>query len=79
MNSKILISIKIVVWALTAFLGLTFYNRLKMPYNTEGNYFEENSALVYHEQSVLVWGLVFFVFFCFSVFVTFSGKSKLKV
>ncbi len=32
-----------------------------MPYNSEGNYFDKSNAVVYHEQAVLVYGIVLFL------------------
>jgi hypothetical protein len=46
-----------------------------MNYNTEGNYFDENSAVVYHEQAVFVYGILAFV----SLLVTTLTIWRLKV
>jgi preprotein translocase subunit SecG len=45
-------------------------------YNLEGNYFDENSAVVYHSQAVLVFGMLALLFLiCSLIFVYLTIKS----
>jgi len=39
-------------------VGWLFIRRLILPYNSEGNYFNETDSIVYHEQAVLVFGII---------------------
>lgn len=56
---------KIVLTILTAISFLMamlftciFFSRLTMPFDSEGRHFDEASLTVYHQQSVLVYGLL---------------------
>ena len=42
----------------TCLIGWLFIRRLILPYNSEGNYFNETDSIVYHEQAVLVFGII---------------------
>jgi len=42
----------------TIIIGLTFIQRLKLPYNSEGNYFDPVNSIVYHRQAVGVYGSI---------------------
>ena len=58
---KISFSILTIILALvTLFIAIVFVSRLTLSYNSEGSYFDENSSTVYHEQAVIVYGLLFF-------------------
>ena len=46
--------------------GWTFINRAQLPYNTEDNYFDEHSFVIYHQQAIISYGLLFSL----TVFVT---------
>lgn len=51
----------VILLILFAFFGLGFLNTYHLPYNEEGRYFDESNSLVYHEQSVLVYGFLSFL------------------
>lgn len=36
---------------------IIFVNRIGLPYNTEGRFFDASSGVVYHKQAILVYGL----------------------
>ena len=46
---------------LTIIFSIIFVNRLVMPYNSEGNYFDKGNAVVYNEQAVLVYGILLII------------------
>ena len=39
-------------------IGWVFIKRIRLPYNSEGRYFDEGSGVVYHQQAVVVYGLL---------------------
>lgn len=40
-------------------VGILFFIRSQMPYNSEGSYFDTGNTIVYHEQSLdLLWSLL---------------------
>jgi hypothetical protein len=53
---------------LTFFFVWTFYNRVKLPYNDEGRYFDETSEMVYLEQTKEVYGVISVIFFGLTLF-----------
>lgn len=61
---------------LTIVICLTFINRLTMPYNSEGNYFEENSCVVYHQQSVIFYGILIVLFLFLTIFSVYKIIRK---
>jgi hypothetical protein len=65
----------------TFILVLAFKTHFNLPYNSEGNYFDENSATVYKEQAVLVYGLLAIIFFGMTLLILNitikSYKSKI--
>lgn len=63
---------------LTVVNGFTFINRLTMPYNSEGNYFDESSSIVYHQQSIIVYGLLCFVFITLTILLAYKIIKKYK-
>ena len=75
MKKWTLVILTIFTSVLTFIFSLTLFNRIRMNYNTEGNYFDENSAVVYHEQAVFVYGILAFV----SLLVTTLTIWRLKV
>lgn len=40
------------------FFGVLFFERLGLPYNSQGRFFDQESAVVYHEQHIPVLGFV---------------------
>jgi hypothetical protein len=59
MRKPAFVIVPTLLFILTTLIGLLFLSRLGMKYNSEGNYFDEESTVVYHEQSVLIFGLLF--------------------
>jgi len=59
---------------LTTIFACTFFNRLTMDYNSEGSYFDKNSAVVYYEQALFIYGIIAFVFFCLTLFAIWKLK-----
>ncbi|PZP52548.1 MAG: hypothetical protein DI598_00495 [Pseudopedobacter saltans] len=55
--------------------AITFWKRLSLPYNTEGNYFDEANSIVYHQQAVGVFGFLSLLFLVILV-VSFVRKKK---
>lgn len=43
--------------------GYLFVESLFMPFNSEGNYFDESTMTVYHEQEKEVYGIITFSLF----------------
>jgi hypothetical protein len=48
-----------------------------MKYNPEGNYFDENSGVVYHEQAVLVFGIIAFFLFILTILTAWKLKANI--
>ena len=48
---------------LTILFSLIYKDRLNLEYNEEGRFFDENTATVYHQQAVSVYGLIALFFF----------------
>jgi hypothetical protein len=67
-----------VLAAITIAFAMTFINRLALKYNSEGNYFDEKSAIVYDEQAVLVYGILSILFLSLTLFLTYSTISAFK-
>jgi hypothetical protein len=47
---------------------IIYKNRVSLPYNSMGNYFDESSVTVYNEQSVLVYGILALLFLGISLY-----------
>ena len=78
MKKWTLVILTIFTSVLTFIFSLTFFNRIRMNYNTEGNYFDENSAVVYHEQAVFVYGILAFVLLLVTTLTIWRLKVNLK-
>ena len=72
MKNWTLIILTIILTVLTTVFCMTYFNRLSMEYNSEGNYFEENSGVVYHEQAVLVFGTIAFILFLLTILIAWK-------
>lgn len=72
-NQKVLIT---VFSTLTIFFGYIFWRRLKMPYNSEGKYFDTENLITYEEQAVTVYGLILLTFFLIVVILLFKSKVR---
>ena len=78
MKIKILIILIVILALLTALFSWSFYSRAKMDYNSEGNYFDNETLVVYNEQAVIVYGLITFIFLTLTLFTTMKLKSITK-
>ena len=54
----------------------TFVNRWTMPFNSEGNYFDLNTGVSYHEQSVIFYGVITTILMLFTALTGFYLKRK---
>lgn len=60
---------------LTTSFGFLYVTRLRMEYNTEGTFFDTTSGIVYHEQSVLVFGILTFALLLLTIFTAWKLKK----
>ena len=70
--------ILIILVLLTILFGWTFYVRSGMDYNSEGNYFDENTLVVYKEQTLFVYGIITFIFVTLTSLTIWKLKSNIK-
>ena len=75
----LLILITSVLTILTAICGLAFLNRLTLSYNSEGRYFDENKMIVYHQQSIIGYGFLTFIFLMATIFFAYWTIQKFKL
>lgn len=78
MKAKILILLLVILAILTAFFSWSFYTRIKMDYNSEGNYFDDETLVIYNEQAVFVYGIITFILLTLTVVTTWNLKSTFK-
>ncbi|MFM2386984.1 MAG: hypothetical protein RL660_1741 [Bacteroidota bacterium] len=78
MKKWILIVVAIIFAVLTVMLCWTFFSRARMDYNEEGNYFDQNIGIVYHEQAVLVYGVLAFISASLTVLCWWKCKNFKK-
>ncbi|MBN1252383.1 MAG: hypothetical protein JXR51_16275 [Bacteroidales bacterium] len=76
MKKTIWIIIALIFTFLTAIVGLEFKNRFALPYNSNGNYFDKTTTIVYHAQSVFVYGLITFILFLIALFLAYFASKK---
>jgi len=77
MKKRILIILTTILFVLTAVFSFIYLNRLKMNYNSEGNYFNENPGVVYHQQAVIIWGIIALVLFFLTVLTAWKLKKNI--
>jgi hypothetical protein len=75
MKAKTLIVLIIILALLTALFSWLFYTRIRMDYNSEGNYFDKKTLVVYNEQALIVYGLISFVLLTLILMTTLKLKS----
>ena len=75
-----------IAWIIATGLGLlsllfssVAIQRFQMPYNTEGNYFDEETQIVYHQQSVIVYVILTVVLLGVTIFVLYVGSNKKRL
>ncbi len=78
MKAKVLTILIIILAVLTAIFSWLFYIRVGMNYNSEGNYFDKDSLVIYNEQSQIVYGLIAFISFILTLFICLKLKSIIK-
>jgi len=65
-----------IISALMVFFTLMFsiicYSRTKLPYNTQVNYFDIESATVYHEQAIISYGFLAVISLLLTVFIVLA-------
>lgn len=61
---------------LTILFATLLISRLRMPFNSMGNYFDQTDGVVYHEHSVMVYGLISAVLLFFTALSIFLLKRK---
>jgi hypothetical protein len=63
-------------------IGWIYISRLRLPYNSEGRYFDEATSVVYHQGAVEVYGLIFIILLAITIGVIFwiakAKKQKMK-
>ena len=63
---------------LTIVFVITLIERLTLPYNSEGSYFDEKDFLVYNQQSIISYGLLTFIFLTTTIISTYFMIKKIK-
>jgi uncharacterized membrane protein len=66
------------VSALTLFFSNTFFVRLKMNYNEEGNYFDESSGVVYHDQAIFIYCIITLILLLLTIFTIWKLIQNFK-
>jgi hypothetical protein len=57
----VMTTLTVVLVLVTLILTYTFIASLTLTYNSEGNYFDESSMVVYHKQDIEAYGFFTFV------------------
>ena len=78
MTKYLLTILTMILVALTTLFAWIFVNRWKMPFNSEGKYFDAGSGVVYHQQSVIVYGLITIFLLLITVLTRFFARGKYK-
>lgn len=61
MGRVILWSVVLLAALLTVIFSLLWLERVRMTYNSEGRYFDENALVVYQDSAVMFFGILAFV------------------
>jgi hypothetical protein len=78
MSKIIIIILMISLTILTYVISFTFINRLTMPYNSEGNYFDDKSCVVYNQQSIIVYGILLVFLLSLTIISVYKIIKKYK-
>ncbi|OJY93861.1 MAG: hypothetical protein BGP13_01030 [Sphingobacteriales bacterium 40-81] len=78
MKRRTLIILTTILTFLTIFLGCKFFKRLRLDYNSEGNYFDENSSVVYHEQAKNIYGIITFLLLFLTLLTVWNLKKNIN-
>lgn len=77
---KIIFSIlSLFIISITVIIIITYVKRLNMDFNLEGRYFDEDSLVVYEEQSKMVYGFLTFLFLMLSLYILRITINNYKV
>lgn len=76
MKKNLQIAILTILFVLEVLISIVFFKRLYLPYNEEGNYFDENIMVVYHQQSLLSLGTMLILVFLAISFLCFKLMRK---
>jgi hypothetical protein len=63
---------------LTIVFVMIFIDRLTLPYNSEGSYFDEKDSVVYYSQSIIGYGLLTFFILTTTIISTYFMIKKIK-
>jgi hypothetical protein len=68
-----------ILFVSTILIASVLLTRLKMEYNSEGNYFDENTLVVYKKQAIIVYGIItllllFFIFIVANILRRIGNK-----
>ena len=80
MKKWLLIILTTILIFFTLLFAFIFYNRMILVYNSEGNYFDENSLVVYKEQAKIIYGIITFSLLFLTLFtVRILNKISTKI
>lgn len=63
MKKTTFVLLTLITAMLTGLIGIRWVQLSSLPYNSEGNYFHYESAVVYHQQSVEIYALMTVILF----------------
>jgi len=64
--------------ALSIAMAIVAVQRTRLPYNSQGRYFDETSTMVLHEQTILVFWTISIVLFLIALASFVSARRFLK-
>jgi hypothetical protein len=76
MKKGALIVMTTILSILTIVFGLAYFNRLGMEYNSEGNFFDSDAGIVYHEQAVGGYGIIALFLLTLTICTVWKLKKK---
>lgn len=77
MKKWVIIILLILLILLTIVSVRTYLNRSGLGYNAEGNYFDQDAGIVYHEQAVLFYGSISVVLLLLAFLVVRRLKTEI--
>ncbi|AKQ46461.1 hypothetical protein TH63_13850 [Rufibacter radiotolerans] len=82
MRSIVLWIINLSSFAFAFIFGVTWFSRLRLKYNEEGNYFDPNSLVIYDRDAFLVYGALTLLFILVGaiswIYTAKANKTKPK-
>ena len=77
--TKIILTISTTLLTILTIISvMTLIERLTLPYNSEGNYFDEKESVVYNQQSIFAYGLLTFIILTTTIVLTYFLMKKIK-